>query len=128
MGVCPRCANAVPLHEGRPVVSTAGTIELWHPSCWAVRDARGVEVVTVIAPPPPRRLRWAAAGASVLAGLALCAAHVRPTHAASSLATIDLAEHEKLPMKTILTSREDAPSLDARWPIPSEAGERLDDL
>ncbi len=129
MGVCPRCANAVPLHEGRPVVSTAGAIELWHPSCWAVRDARGVEEVTVIAPPPRRRhVHWAAAGAAALAGLALFAAHARPSHAASSLATIDLAEHEKLPMKTILTSREDVPSLDARWPIPTEAGQPLDEL
>lgn len=83
----------------------------------------------MIAPPPRRRhVHWAAAGAAALAGLALFAAHARPSHAASSLATIDLAEHEKLPMKTILTSREDVPSLDARWPIPTEAGQPLDEL
>ena len=129
MGVCPRCATAVPLHEGRPVVSTAGTIELWHPSCWAVKDARGVEEVTIIAPSRPRfRMRFAALGGAALAGLALCVALVRPTQAASSLATFDLAEHEALPLKTITTSNEKAPSLDQRWPIPTEGGQRLDDL
>src|SRR5436305_410479 len=104
MGVCPRCATAVPLHAGRPVVSAAGAIELWHPSCWSVRDARGVEVVTVIAPRPARgRVRWAAAGVAAFAGLALCAVRVPPSHASSSLATIDVAEHEALPLKTIAT-------------------------
>lgn len=129
MGACPRCANAVQLHEGRPVVSATGAIELWHPSCWAIKDARGVEQVTIIAPSPPRRhVRVAAAGAAALAGIALFAAHVRPTHAANSLATIDLAAHESLPLKTITTTRENVPSLDERWPIPAEAGQRLDDL
>ncbi|MBV8762028.1 MAG: M23 family metallopeptidase [Deltaproteobacteria bacterium] len=133
MGVCPRCCSAVPLHEGRPVISTAGAIELWHPSCFAIRDSRGVEQVTVIAPAPRRRgVHVAAAGVAALAGLALCAAHVRPTHASTSLAspaaTIDVAEHEVLPLKTIATTQENAPSLEARWPMPSEANERLDDL
>jgi len=128
MGVCPRCANAVPLHAGRPVVSTTGAIELWHPSCWAVKDARGVEEVTIIAPAPRSRMRFAAVGGAALAGLALCVLLVRPTHAANSLATIDLAEHESLPLKTITTTRENAPSLDLRWPIPSEGGQHLDEL
>jgi len=128
MGVCPRCATAVPLHAGRPVVSTTGAIELWHPSCWAVRDARGVEEVTIIAPPPRFRMRIAALGGAALAGLALCVTLVRPTHAANSLATIDVAEHESLPLKTITTTRENVPSLDMRWPIPSEGGQHLDEL
>src|SRR3569623_991801 len=128
MGVCPRCATAVPLHAGRPVVSTTGAIELWHPSCWAVRDARGVEEVTIIAPPPRFRMRIAAPGGAAFAGLALCVTLVRPTHAANSLATIDVAEHESLPLKTITTTRENVPSLDMRWPIPSEGGQHLDEL
>src|SRR3569623_2142483 len=128
MGVCPRCATAVPLHAGRPVVSTTGAIELWHPSCWAVRDARGVEEVTIIAPPPRFRMRIAAPGGAALAGLALCVTLVRPASAANSLATIDVAEHESLPLKTITTTRENVPSLDMRWPIPSEGGQHLDEL
>ena len=111
------------------MVSTTGAIELWHPSCWAVRDARGVEHVTIVAPRAPRRFRFFAAGAAAIAACVVGAAHARATRRTDvSLATIDLAEHELLPMRTIITSHQDVPSLDLRWPIPTEGGQRLDEL
>lgn len=111
------------------MVSTTGAIELWHPSCWAIRDARGVEQVTIVAPLRPRRFRFVAAGAAAIVACVVGAAHARATRRSTvSLAAIDVAEHENLPMKTIITSREGAPpSLDLRWPIPMVDGQRLDD-
>jgi murein DD-endopeptidase MepM/ murein hydrolase activator NlpD len=119
----------VALHEGRPVVSATGAIELWHPSCWAIRDARGVEQVTIVAVVRPRRFRFVAGGAAALAACLFGAAHARATRRSQvSLAAIDVAEHEHLPMKTIITSKEGAPpSLDLRWPIPTVDGQPLDE-
>lgn len=126
---CPRCACAVGLHEGRPVVAASGAIELWHPSCWAIRDAPGALEVTIVAPPLPRRFRLAAAGAAAIAMCVAGVARARATRSAEvSLAAIDVREHERLPMKTIVTSNEGAPpSLDLRWPIPVVAGQPLDE-
>jgi murein DD-endopeptidase MepM/ murein hydrolase activator NlpD len=47
--MCPKCASAVALHEGKPNVTPAG-VELWHATCWSVRHARPVEEVTIVAP------------------------------------------------------------------------------
>jgi len=111
------------------VVSATGAIELWHPSCFAIRDARGVEEVTILAPARPRHFRFVAAGAAAMAMCVIGVASARATRrTASSLAAIDVAEHENLPMKTLLTSNEGAPpSLDLRWPIPTVAGQPLDE-
>ena len=37
--MCPRCGGAVALHEGRPFVNAAGSVELWHRDCFEDRDA-----------------------------------------------------------------------------------------
>ena len=47
--MCPKCASAVALHEGKPNVTPYG-VELWHATCWAVRHARPVEEVAIVAP------------------------------------------------------------------------------
>ena len=126
---CPRCASAVALHEGRPVRSTTGAIELWHPSCWAVRDARGVEEVTIVAPLAPRRFRVRAAGAAAVVACVVGAAHrARCAGAAASLAAIDVAEHETPADEDDHHSSEGAPpSLDPRWPMPDGRGQPLDE-
>src|SRR5436190_14399616 len=57
--VCPRCSRQVALQDGRPFIDAGGNVELWHASCWAVRNSRPVEEVTVIAPQAPQRKRVA---------------------------------------------------------------------
>jgi murein DD-endopeptidase MepM/ murein hydrolase activator NlpD len=37
-GSCPRCARSVAIHDGRPIITTRGVVELWHDSCWNLRD------------------------------------------------------------------------------------------
>src|SRR5689334_7088041 len=100
---CPRCTGVVALHEGHPVVSRTGGIELWHRSCWAERHrpsghgappahlvrGRGVEEVTVIAPQPRMRpLAGIAAGVAV-AALAVGSYSLRVKLPSASLATIN---------------------------------------
>jgi murein DD-endopeptidase MepM/ murein hydrolase activator NlpD len=119
----------VALHEGRPFVAPNGSIELWHPSCWQLRYARGVEEVTIIAPRQPRlRVRWVAAGAALavacVVGATHAAANRRPP---ASLAAAQLDESENLAVKAEGVAREDAPSLDQAFPVPRVAGERLDE-
>src|SRR5205809_213085 len=89
---CPRCAQSVALHEGRPCVSASGAIELWHQSCFAVRHSRPVEEVTVIAPPERSRIRphvaVAGAGLALLAFATVGWAHRKP-EPPMSLATVE---------------------------------------
>src|SRR5262249_15999096 len=75
---CPRCESVVALHEGRPFVTTHGTVELWHASCWDVRDTpRAIVVETFVEPiiarhvPPPRRFVARVVVGGVLAGSAV---------------------------------------------------------
>ena len=113
-------------------MSPSGSIELWHPSCWAVRHARGVEEVTVIAPPQPRRgVRWAAAGVAAAVACVVGAAHAaRAGLPHASMAAVDLDERdaETVPVKAEGVAREDVPSVDASYPVPVVAGQRLDEL
>ncbi|MEP6860245.1 MAG: M23 family metallopeptidase [Deltaproteobacteria bacterium] len=93
--MCPKCASAVALHEGKPNVTPSG-VELWHATCWAVRHARPVEEVTVVAPrsrlasavdwwsnaAAPRVIdagRWRYLAGGVAAVLALVVA-IKPAH------------------------------------------------
>ena len=131
MGGCPRCAREVTLHEGRPFVSPTGSIELWHSSCWAVRDERIVEEVTLVAPPPPRRrVRWLAGGAAAMVACVVGAAHATATSRgrAGSLATINLEAHEVVRVEAAGTAREAPPSVDQAFPVPIVDGMRLDEL
>jgi murein DD-endopeptidase MepM/ murein hydrolase activator NlpD len=117
---CPRCANDVALHEGKPVVAATGAIELWHPSCWSVRDAH-VEQVAIVAPRARGRFRFVAAMAAAIAACVLGAAHARATrHPSASLAAIDMPDKESVSVKTILTSREaQMPTLPLEEQFPS---------
>ena len=89
--VCPRCGCAVALHEGKPFV-TAGGVQLWHPSCWATRHARGVEQVTIIAPQPRRIPRLAMAGGALVLLAIIPLSHSAAP--AASLAVTDLRVEE----------------------------------
>jgi len=92
--LCPRCGCAVALHEGKPFVTDQG-VQLWHPSCWATRHARGVEVVAIVAPQPRRIPRLAYAGAALV-----LLAIVPLSHSAAppaSLPATDLAIYDEPP-------------------------------
>src|SRR5262245_19366585 len=59
-GTCPRCGGAVALHMGRPFISVAGAIELWHIACFEDRDAlvtRSTPLDFLPTPPAPRVVR-----------------------------------------------------------------------
>jgi murein DD-endopeptidase MepM/ murein hydrolase activator NlpD len=133
--VCPRCTNVVALHEGRPFVSATGAIELWHSTCWAVRHARGVEEVTVVAPPEPSRklpLVGIAGGVAVMviasASFASYALEVKLP--AASLATINFEPRETLALGSQMSEHEIAPpAIDPRdlFPVPMLDGAPLDE-
>src|SRR5215212_3317762 len=72
--VCPRCASAVALHQGRPSVSPEGHVMLWHPGCWELRD-EPLPVAQVAAPPAPRaRPRRPGSWVRIAGGLAAAVA------------------------------------------------------
>ena len=98
------------LHEGLPIVTAAGAVELWHASCWAVRHARPVEEVTVIAPPidSPRRWPWLVAIAAVVLGVVMIPRSA-PSAANASLATFDVDADEPIQDHARATARESAP-------------------
>ena len=110
-------------------MSATGAIELWHPSCFAVKDARGVEVVTVVAPQPRRGKRWLAVGAGVVVACVVGAAHATASKGRrASTAVVDLDGDEAVTVKAKGTAREALPTLDQTFPIPRVDGQRLDDL
>src|SRR5690242_169315 len=127
---CPRCAAEVSLHEGRPAVTVAGHVELWHLDCWELRD------VPVEAPVPAanpgtivrsrrqqmmalfasRRARIAGGVAAVaLVGgclaVAMRSADVEAPELAPQLAT---ASREPLAIRGAMPTREDPPPREAR--------------
>ncbi len=153
MGVtCPKCASVVALHEGRPNVTAAG-VELWHTTCWAVRHARPVEQVAVVAPRSraSRALEWwteaawpAAASrcgslvdhgrwrylaggisAVLLLGLAVHPAKATP----ASVATVDLRDAEPVAVHLHATAPDDAPPAvrEPVYPVPVIDGVALDE-
>jgi murein DD-endopeptidase MepM/ murein hydrolase activator NlpD len=121
--VCPKCGSEVSLHVGTPVVTAAG-VELWHPSCFAIRNARPVEVVTVIVPPSPRARRWpyAVGAVAIVAGVVF----VPRTAPSASLATIDVEPVESVSTHARQTAREVAPAAPT-YPIPIVDGKPLDE-
>jgi murein DD-endopeptidase MepM/ murein hydrolase activator NlpD len=150
MGECPRCGASVALHEGKPFVSTAGKVELWHPSCWQVRHARPVEEVTVIAPSPRRRAHVfssgavatisrnarsarraaVALGALAVVGAASYSARV-DRGPRTSVAAISVDPVELPSSHAFLTEHEEVPpvpDVTAAYPIPTVRGTPLDEL
>jgi murein DD-endopeptidase MepM/ murein hydrolase activator NlpD len=137
--VCPRCTGVVALHDGRPFVAETGAIELWHSTCWAVRHARGVEQVTVVAPPSPPRFDSKLPGGP-LAGIAASAALVTIAIASyamrvelptASLAAINLEPSESLALSAYLSEREIAPAaieLRDLYAVPTHHDEPIDEL
>ncbi len=147
---CPRCASVVTLHEGRPFVTTNGTVELWHPACWNNRHAVVVaEPLPMPLPPvvlampvvrPRRRVVFSAAGLAMVAVgvIAIRAAHGDDTvvevveivesqpsvgvaiDEATSLRTRS-AEHELVPPKPRGVQR-----LEDEFPIPELSNKPID--
>ena len=131
--VCPRCTGVVPLHEGRPIVSSSGAIELWHPSCWETRHARGVEPVTVIAPRRARRVPAAVVAGGVLAlvGVAIGSYVMRVPLPPASLATINVEPREPLALRAHASQHEPPPpvvDLRVEYPVPELDGMPVDEL
>ena len=122
---CPRCAGVVALHEGRPFVTTHGSVELWHRSCWEVRETplpvRVDEPIlaAVIAParaPTTRSRRGlrAAIGASAFVGSAAVAlVFVKQASAraeiAPSMVNVEVAAYEGMTLRARSTAMEVVP-------------------
>lgn len=142
-GMCPRCAGAVALHEGRPFVNVGGTIELWHPACFDDRDAlitRSTAVDFLPTPPTPRLVRVLAGtvAASLLGAIIVGQwtwGEMAPPPAAS-LANVEIApiaepvtvqevhaSHERVPARLVTVETE----LEARYAVPLRSGMRLDE-
>jgi murein DD-endopeptidase MepM/ murein hydrolase activator NlpD len=135
---CPRCRGVVALHEGRPSVTSSGTVELWHRGCWDHRHVPIVvtasPVISIVAPPPShlRSLRAAAIATTMLVGAGY--AHWSQPSTATSLANVDLGSAEDVELSNPRTTREIAPPrsthidspLETRYPLTERNGERLD--
>lgn len=122
--------------EGRPVVTAAGMVELWHPACWDVRDQPlAVEEPEVVVAPPPPASRFARRLTGVLA-LAAGAALVGWTWQESrpqqtSLVDVTVDATEEVAIREAAVAHEDAPplppepTLEERFPIPTVEGVSL---
>lgn len=134
---CPRCAQPVALHEGRPFVSASGAVELWHASCFVVRHERAAtgETVTLEAPASTRsrvkpRIAIAGAGVALVAIATVGWAH-RGHEPPTSLAAIDANPTEMPNVRARATARESVPpppDLAALNPVPVVDGMPLDEL
>ena len=133
---CPKCHEVVALHEGRPNVSATGAVELWHVTCWSVRHARPVEVVTVIAPRSVAtriadvmsgRWRYVAGGVAAAAMIVLIAKPARATPTA--MIDAKLGDRENVVVATHAVSKVDAPPVvkEPVYPVPVIDGVSLDE-
>jgi hypothetical protein len=132
------------LHEGRPFVTAAGAIELWHLACFDDRDAlvtRSTASDFLPTPPTPRLVRML--GGAVIGSLlgAIVVGQwtwgeMAPPPAAS-LANIEItpisepvdvqvveAGHERVPARLVTVETE----IEAHYPVPSRRGMRLDEM
>jgi len=135
----------VALHEGKPNV-TAGGVELWHSTCWAVRHARPVEEVAIVAPrslatrasvwwseaawpavAANGRWRYVAGGAAAMLALAFAIKPAKATPA--SAAALVFADEEALALPFHTTAHVDAPPLvrEPSYPVPTVDGVALDE-
>jgi len=141
-GTCPRCGSTVALHAGRPFVTVAGVVELWHAACFDDRDAlvtRSSALDFLPTPPTPRVVR---ALTGFVAGSMLVAIVVgqwtwgeMAPPVAASLANIELATPEPVALRLFDTAHERIPArivtveteLEARYEVPVRGPVRLDE-
>ncbi|MDB4957818.1 MAG: Peptidase, partial [Myxococcales bacterium] len=127
------------LHEGKANVTTSG-IELWHPSCWIMRNARPAEMITLDVPQhPPRAIGKIVARVSLSSMVVIMLAQfawLEHTLPSASLANIEIDVRESLAPRTNGASRELVPlrpmrvdtAQQARYPVPLVDGQPLDEL
>lgn len=150
---CPRCGEAVGLHEGRPSVTSDGQVALWHPGCWEQRDVplavAAVSTAPIARPSAGDRIRGAAraliehrrrvgqvaGAAAVAAGAAMLVAWMWPVEP-DDVPELAAATREPPAVRSAMASRDDAPP---RWTrtiqpigegseIPLVDGKPLDEL
>ena len=132
--MCPRCGGAVALHEGRPFVNVAGSVELWHRDCFEDRDAlitRSDPLDFLPTPPTPRlvRILSTAVGGSLLVAImvgqwtwgemapppAAMVANVDPGPVTEPVVIRhEAAAHERLPLRGVTVETE----LESRYAVP----------
>ena len=129
---CPKCACPVALHEGKPNVTASGGVELWHTSCWAVRHARPVEAVAVIAPRSlldrmDGRWRYVASGAAALVLIAVVVSPGKAT--AASAVALDFGDDEPVAIRQHNSAPDDAPPKihEPTYAVPMINGVALDE-
>jgi murein DD-endopeptidase MepM/ murein hydrolase activator NlpD len=143
--VCPRCRGVVALHEGRPVVTEAGAVELWHLACHHVRDVpivaelERIDSAPIVVVAPRRRWpsRWAvgAAATGIVAIAVVQWAWAAPPPAPSALASVSITTHEPIAAREVVAVRESVPPrptadenrMQARYPIPKVGEAYLDE-
>ncbi|HVK84898.1 MAG TPA: M23 family metallopeptidase [Kofleriaceae bacterium] len=140
---CPRCLSAVALHEGRPFVTAAGAVELWHFACWARRDEPLVEdsIAPLLAraqtvPPRPSKRRQGviATGLAAAAVLGIAFTQLRTGDAAPprGLVNVEIGTLESVSVGSQLAASDSPPPPiietkdQQRWPVPLVDGARLD--
>jgi murein DD-endopeptidase MepM/ murein hydrolase activator NlpD len=138
--VCPRCATTVAISEGKAIIKTDRSVELWHSSCWVVRNTPiAAATERVVPPPPPRAIGKAVVKVVVSSLLAITVAQwawLEYKLPAASLVTFDLETKESARIDTHGTSHELTPirpvrvetALQIRYPVPVVAGQPLDEL
>src|SRR5688500_8205979 len=113
---CPRCGSAVSLHESRPFVTASGAVELWHRTCFDIRDqplpvveelqpVRYAQPQTVI--PSRARLVGAIAGTLVLGGVLVGWATAGTT--AADVAKLDVSVQEATAIRGASAAHEIVP-------------------
>lgn len=137
VAACPRCATLVALHEGRPWVNAAGSIDLWHRACF---DARDIPVAppaayAVVAPPvASRRLQRGVLGAVIASSIVSMGiaqwswAEIAPAPPAA-VAVVQIDSGDALPVHAVVALREPAvqrpaeveTALEAKHPVPTMA-------
>ena len=141
--MCPRCGGAVALHEGRPFVNVAGSVELWHRDCFEDRDAlitRSDPRDFLPTPPTPRLVRvlGGAVGGSLLVAIVVgqwtwgemappppaSLANMDPAPSAEQVVLrVEDSTHERVPPRIVTVET----ALEARYEVPVRGGVRLDE-
>ncbi len=138
---CPRCANVVSLHEGRPIVTAAGTVELWHATCWERRDEPVIVPGSIVVAPSPelapiapvrrRRSRWSRRGTAIAGSVSAAAvfALVIGFHTASGAIEEEQVDSdspvvERTSLRTANSAHESQPPA----PPPDPAADEVVDL
>jgi murein DD-endopeptidase MepM/ murein hydrolase activator NlpD len=126
---CPRCARFVGLHEGRPFVTAAGVVELWHRICVEARNLPTLADPVFVAPPAPsRRKHWLIGGAAAASAALVVIAISQWTWAvtreppAAALPNVDTRSEESLSISLTQTTPDaDPPPISDQYAIPQHA-------